>query len=235
MAALGLGSRPTIVLVHGAWHGSWVWEIVVPRLTGRGWRIRTVELPTTGERPGRFGLAEDAEAVGRCILDVGGPVVVVAHSYAGVVVSQGAANLPGVRHLVYVCAFQLDVGESLLEAAGGQPPPWWVIDGDVITVDEPGLQFFNDLGPEDAARATARLRPFNLKPVTQTLTAAAWHTVPSTYVMCDNDVAFATGQEIFAARAAHVRRLPSGHSPFFSVPYELSDLIEEAATGASAS
>lgn len=197
-----------------------------PRLAKR-WPVRTVDLPTTGERPGAFGLYDDAEVVRRCILDIGGPVVVVAHSYAGAVVSQGA-DLPNVRHLVYVCAFQLDAGESLIAAAGGRPPPWWVIDGDVMTVDDPGLQFFNDLCPEQAQRAIARLRPFSYKAVTEPLTAAAWHTIPSTYIVCDNDVAFSTGQEFLAGRATRIRRVPSGHSPFLSVPHQLSDLIEEA-------
>lgn len=220
--------RPTIVLVHGAWHGSWVWETVAPRLSLR-WPVRTVELPTTAaENPGDFGLYDDAEVVRRCVLDVAGPVVVVAHSYGGAVVSQGVADLPGVRHIVYVCAFQLDIGESLLGVIGGKPLPWWVLDGHVMTVADPEVQFFNDLHPDTARRASARLNPFSYRAVTQALTSAAWRSVPSTYIVCEKDP-FGAAQEVFAARATHVRRLASGHSPFLSVPSGLCHLIEEAA------
>jgi len=222
-------SRPVIVLVHGAWLKSWSWEKVAPQLNRHGWAVRTVDLPTTGRGAANFGLYDDVDVVRRAVLGIDGPVVVVAHSYGGAVVSEAVADVPNVTHLVYVCAFQLDEDESLLAVAGGEPLPWWVLDGDVMTVDDPGRLFFNDVAADEARRAIARLEPFSRRAVTEPLTAAAWHSVPSTYIVCDDDVAFGAGQEVFAARATHVRRLPAGHSPFLSVPSQLTDLIVEAA------
>ncbi|WP_197518675.1 alpha/beta fold hydrolase [Mycobacterium sp. ACS1612] len=233
VAAMG-NSRPSILLVHGAWMQSWTWATVTTMLTESGWDVRTVDLPTTAaEGASNFALYDDAAVVRRAIGDIDRPVVVVGHSYGGAVVSEGAAGQANVARLVYVCAFQLDTGESLLDVTGDQPPPWWLIDGDVMTVDNPQHLFFNDLNADEADRAAARLLPFSLKAVTQPLTDAAWRDVPSTYIVCDNDVAFGDGQDVFAQRATDVRRLPSGHSPFLSVPAELTTLIVEAASAES--
>ncbi|WP_172832586.1 alpha/beta fold hydrolase [Mycobacterium asiaticum] len=223
-------SRPTLLLVHGAWMHSWVWDGVTPILAQDGWQVRLVDLPTTASQgAGNFGLYDDAALVSDCIAAIDTSVVVVGHSYGGAVVSEAAADHANVAHLVYVCAFQLDAGESLLAAAGGTPLPWWVIDGNQMTVSEPMRLFFNDIAVDDAERASMRLQPFSYPAVTQPLTRAAWRTVPSTYVICERDTAFGQGQDVFAARASEVRRLPSGHSPFLSVPTELAHTIAEAA------
>jgi pimeloyl-ACP methyl ester carboxylesterase len=222
--------RPTILLVHGAWVRSWCWQTVVAELSRRGWQVLTVDLPTTGSDAANSGLHDDADLVRRTVAGIDGPVVVVGHSYGGAVVSEAVVDVPNVSHLVYVCAFQLDGGESLLGVVGGEPVPWWVVDGDVMTVDDPGRLFFNDVPAEQADRAIALLEPFSCRAVAETLTAAAWHSVPSTYIVCDDDVAVGAGQEIFATRATHVHRLPSGHFPFLSVPSQLTDLIVKAAS-----
>jgi pimeloyl-ACP methyl ester carboxylesterase len=221
--------QPTLLLVHGAWHGAWIWEKVEPQLTAHGWQVHTVELPSTANDGPRAGLYDDAAVVRQSITDIGGPVVVVAHSYGGAVVSEGAAGLPNVRHLLFVCAFQLDVGETLLEVAGGEPPPLWHVHGDTIATNNPHDAFFADVPSDDAAAAVARLRPFSWLAVTQPLTVAAWHTVPSTYIITDQDMALVEGQEFFAARATYVRHLPTGHSPFLAAPSALTQLIIEAA------
>jgi pimeloyl-ACP methyl ester carboxylesterase len=223
----GETSRPVLLLVHGAWLGAWSWEKVQPELTARGWEVRTVDLPSVADRGGpRFGLFDDAAVVRERIEEIGRPVVVVAHSYGGAVVSQGAADLPNVRHIVYVCAFQLDVGESLIQLSGRLP--WWNVDGDTMTTFDTREILFTDVPHEDADRALARMRPFSYVAVTQALTAAAWHTVPSTYIVCENDRAVAD-QDVIAARATRVRRLPSDHMPLLSMPLALTELIVETA------
>jgi len=217
-----------LVLVHGAWLGGWSWEKVEPELIARGWEVETVELPSVAELGGpRFGLHDDAATLKKRIREIDRPVVVVAHSYAGAVASQGAADLANVRHIVYVCAFALDVGESLIQLSGRVP--WWNVDGGTMTTFNTREILFTDVPQEDSERAIARMRPFSYAAVTETLTAAAWRSVPSTYILCENDRAV-TDQEAIAARATRVRRLPSDHMPLLSMPLELTDLIVEAAS-----
>lgn len=112
--------RPTLLLVHGAWHGSWFWEPLISELGE--FDVRTVDLPSCTGGPDELGgLEDDAETVRAAIAGINGPVVVVAHSYGGLPVSEGVSGTAGgqVTHLVYLCAFMLDAGESLLAAAGG--------------------------------------------------------------------------------------------------------------------
>jgi pimeloyl-ACP methyl ester carboxylesterase len=113
-----------LLLVHGAWHGAWAWRPLLDHLDGLD--VRTVDLPSSGADPATLGdLRADAEVVRAALAGTDGPVVVVGHSYGGAVVSEAATADSGAAHLVYLCAFQLDAGESLLAAVGGQAPPWW--------------------------------------------------------------------------------------------------------------
>jgi pimeloyl-ACP methyl ester carboxylesterase len=223
-------SRPVLLFVHGAFFGAWSWDEVRQDLTARGWKSQTVDLPSVAERGrARLGLFDDAEVVHRRINEIGGPVVAIAHSYGGAVVTQAAARLPNVRHLIYVCAFQLDVGESLL-GVSEKAPDWWNVDADLLTVRNPRAVFLDDVPHDAALRAVARLKPFSLRAAHQNVTVAAWHTIPSTYIVADEDKAFPTkGQELLARRSTHVRHLPSGHVPLLSMPRALADLIVEEA------
>jgi pimeloyl-ACP methyl ester carboxylesterase len=228
-------ARPVALLVHGAWHGAWAWANVERELTTRGWVVHTIDLHSVAERGSpRSGLYHDAWAVRQRIEEIGVPVVVVAHSYGGAVVTQGTDNLPNVRHIVYVCAFALDVGESILGLAGTKPD-WWIVEGETMTPDNPRAVFYHDVEQQEADRATARLLPFSYVAVIQTLTAAAWRSVSSTYIICDYDAAIGAAQELLAKRATHTRHLPSSHSPMMCMPSDLTDLIVEALNAPQAS
>jgi len=196
-------------------------------LENDGWRVETVDLPSVApEGAPRHGMHEDAKVVGAAIGAIDGPVVVVAHSYGDIPVTE-AACLPNVRRLIYVAAFQLDVGDSLLSAIGGTPPPWWRIEGDIFRPLTPETVFFNDVTDKPVGELEAQTYAV----ATDQLEAAAWHQVESTYVVCENDNAIPVfAQEAMARRATTVRRLPSGHSPFLSRPADLAGLVAEAAT-----
>lgn len=229
---LGVGnSRPMLLLVHEGFFGAWSWEKVQLDLLGRGWRSQTVELPSVADRGSpRAGLCEDAEVVRQRLKEIDEAAVVVSHSYSGAVVTQAAAGLPNVRHLVYISAFPWDVGESLLGVLG-RMPDWLDLDGDTITASDPHTVFLADVPKEVADRAVDRLKPTSLSTLTQTVTACAWHAIPSTYVVTERDrAAPLEAQEFFAARATYVRRLPSSHTPMLSMPTALADLIVEAAS-----
>ena len=118
---------PTLVLVHGAWHGSWCWELLVEELAGDDLRVRAVDLPSAG--PALGDLDDDIATVRAAIDAADGPVVVVAHSYGGVPASgavAGAADAAGLARapLVRRAARRLSRSRHLprgLRAARGLP------------------------------------------------------------------------------------------------------------------
>jgi pimeloyl-ACP methyl ester carboxylesterase len=232
----GPAALPTIVLVHGAWHGSWSWEQVVPLLTERGFPVRTVDLPSTGPDVEALGdLADDVAAVRAVLDDVAGPTVLVGHSYGGLPITEASAGRDDVVRLVYVCAFLLDVGVSLLDAAGGEPPAFWQVseDGRWMTPGQPEQVFYADCPPDVTAAAVARLTPQSMSSCTTPLRAVGWSTLPATYVVADGDVGLpAQVQELMAAgKADDVRHIDSAHSPFFARPRELADILIEVSSG----
>jgi pimeloyl-ACP methyl ester carboxylesterase len=215
----------TVVLVHGAWHGPDCWQPLVDALDGVD--VVTVALPSSGAEPaGLAGLPEDAAEVSRVLSGIDGPKVVVAHSYGGAPVTEAVSGDSGATHLVYVCAFQLDVGESLLGLMGGQPQPWYQEHETHLAVTTPEEIFYNGVSPELTASSVAALRLQSRSSFEQPLTRAAWREVPSTYVVCEADRAIPpVAQEMLAQRAGTVHRLPAGHSPFLSHPQELAALL----------
>lgn len=223
--------QPTLVFVHGGFHRSWVWEAVLDQLTPRGWRMKTVDLPSVApEDKPRAGMHADAEAIHQLLERTNGPQIVVAHSYGAIPVTQVAHELPQVRHIIYVAAFQLDVGESLLGVFGGRIPPWLIVNGDSATADRAIEVFYNDVEPRTAAWAQSRLLPSTFAAFTEPVTAAAWRHVPSTYVFCECDQSgVGYWQETMARRADRIERLPAGHSPMLSQPRALADIVDRVA------
>jgi pimeloyl-ACP methyl ester carboxylesterase len=211
-----------VLLVPGSWHGSWCWDDVLDRLTAAGVTARAIDLPSND---GAAALADDAAAVREGLAQLGEPAVVVGHSYGGIATSEGAAGAAG---LVYLCAFMLDEGEALLDAMQHQLPDWIELDEQrgshlATRTDE---VLYADCPPDVAAAAGARLTRQSVAAIATPQSAAAWKTVPSTYVVCEQDAAVPPpAQEAMSARAGSVHRLASSHSPFFSRPAEVCDII----------
>ncbi|RAY15577.1 alpha/beta hydrolase [Actinomadura craniellae] len=216
---------PTLILVHGAWHDAWCWEKLVDRLPDVD--VRTVSLPSSGSDTASLGdLYDDARAVRAAVTAVDGPVVVCAHSYGGLAVTEAAGDLPGVRRLVYLAAFQLDEGESLLGVVGGTPPDWWDVHDGHVDVRRPEEIFYGDVDPDTAAASVARLAHQSLPALSQPLTKVAWKSIPSTYVVCEKDAAIPVpAQEAMSGRSERVLRMDASHSPFLSRPDALADLL----------
>ncbi len=218
-------ARPTLLLVHGAWHGAWCWEKLTPELRQRGWTTRAVGLPSAG---GTAGVREDARVVRDALDAIAGPVVVVAHSYGGIPATQAVAGAGNVVRIVFLAAYQLDVGDSLL-GFHGMPAPARAHDVQPVP-DDPIPMFYGDVPRDEAEEAVQRLVPQSARSFGEALTEAGWHTVPSTYVICENDGALpAESQRAMAERSDTVRRLATGHSPFLSRPAELAALLQETA------
>lgn len=227
-----------VVFVHGACvrDGWWWWHRTAALLQDRGVSSVAPALPSCGEA-GRAagadgpGLPEDVAAV-RQVLDDGGtePTVVVAHSYGGIVVAEAAAGVEAVRHLLLISSYLPAVGQSLSEFGGDGPAPFLDVDPDSGTFGvRPELSvetFLQDCDPETQAQAVSRLARQSVHVTGQPVGAAAWHQVPSTYLVCAQDRGTpAQLQREYARRAGRVVELEAGHHPFLSQPGAVADLL----------
>jgi pimeloyl-ACP methyl ester carboxylesterase len=229
MSATPDADRSELLLVHGAWHGAWAFDELGSRLDEAGLRWRAVNLPSAGSTAD---LAADADVVRQALAERAVPTVLVGHSYGGLVISEAAAGVDHVTALVYLCAFMLDAGESLLSAQQHQVPDWIAVDeqAGTSTVRSPFEVFYHDCPGELAGAAAARLVPQSLAAFAAPQTAAAWNERPSTYVICEQDHAIPpAAQEAMSARADTVERLDRSHSPFLSAPEELIPVMRRAA------
>lgn len=231
-----LSSRPRLILVHGAWVGPWEFGPLLAILRERGWSVTAVGLPSTASIRG---IEDDAAAVTAAIDAEPGPVILVGHSYGGVPITL-AGDHRRVEHLVYVCAFALDAGESVQGSMGGELPEWWGIRDGQVTMgrsrEERVAMIAADLPPEAAPAAEGMadlFLPQSYRSLTEPVTRAAWRTRPTTYVLGENDrVVPPAFQEHLAARTGGVTlRLPSGHAPFQEDPGGFADLLERVALG----
>ncbi|MEU4093210.1 alpha/beta hydrolase [Streptomyces sp. NPDC026673] len=226
---------PSLLLVPGAWHKPEHLQLLIDDLSGID--VHTVTLTSSGEDPKTLGdMYSDAAAIKSAVEAIEGPVVVVAHSYGGIPATQALADTPNVKSIVYLAAFQLDAGDSLLSSVGGSSAPWWEFHrqedaGDFLTVTGPVDVFYGDVNEIVAEKAAAALGYQSYAATTQELTAVAWHTIPSTYIICEADKAIPPFvQELFSRRANRTLRLDSSHSPFLSRPAELARLIRHELT-----
>lgn len=225
-------SRPAgLLLVHGAWHGSWAFDDLMAVLTVQGWTVRTVDLASPGSATAD--LHDDAAVVRRSLDEHPGPTIVVGHSYGGYVVSEGAAGAPNVAGTVYLTAGMPEAGEPVWTDYEDpqQVAPWITVDvGAGVTVPRDAeAVFYGDCPPEVARDCARRLRPQSLRSFMTPVTAAAWRQGPSAYLVCDDDKCLLPdGQETLARRAGFTGHLAASHSPFISQPGAVASFLEAA-------
>ncbi|MEY4362119.1 MAG: hypothetical protein RL391_1425 [Actinomycetota bacterium] len=233
-----------VVLVHGAWHGAWCWAALQAELENRGIASLAVDLPGHGASTDSFtDLHGDALAVVG-VLDrlatrgIHDPVL-VGHSYGGAVITEAAARFDAVSHLVYVAAFALDQGESVISAMGSFGRVSNALDS-AVRQHEDGTSTIDPVGAREAFygmcdaavvdAAVARLCPQPAATVMQPITSNPRERIPSTYVICERDRAVAVEhQRIMAARCATSVSLDTDHSPFASMVPETAEIIERLA------
>lgn len=223
--------NPTVVLIHGAMHTPWIFSPLRERLTARNIASRAVQLPSSNpDSAAAQGLTEDVAVVRAEIEAVEGPVVLAAHSYGGVPATWAAAQEDRVAELVYMAAFALEPGVSMMEWMGGDFPPTWnhSPDGLAVKAGDAEQSIFSGVDPVLTAEALRRLNWQGMRAFTEKLGAAPTD-VPSTYVVATEDLALPPAvQEQWAAEAAHSVRVPSGHSPHLSHADDVADLLVEA-------
>ncbi|WP_406300810.1 alpha/beta hydrolase (plasmid) [Embleya sp. NBC_00888] len=225
-------SLPTIVLVHGMWHGGWAWESVATLLEANGYPCVRVTLPGKDRAPGDPTFRGHCDHLVQVLADMPDDVVLVGHSYSGAVLGE-AGGAPNVRAMVFVSAFALEPGESVASVndakAGSQAG---VNDirrvGDYLVIDPEIARdaFYHDCSPTDAANAVERLTPEHVDARTAVITEAAWRTVPSHFVVCTLDRACTPEvQRMMAARLGSSSDLESSHSPMLSMPEAVAHTI----------
>ncbi|HUZ16306.1 MAG TPA: alpha/beta fold hydrolase [Gaiellaceae bacterium] len=227
------------VLVHGAWHGAWCWDKVVPLLEAEGHSVTAVDLPGHGEDGTALAGLTQAE-YGRRVADAveaaGQSVVLVGHSMGGMAITQAAEYVPErIATLVYVCAFLAGPGDSLTTLADNDPDarvlPNLVVDEAAGLCEvAPAARvecFYEECDPADAAAASARLGAESLAafatPVSVTQERAG--SVRRIYVECvrDHAISIAKQREMWGARPCErVETVDTDHSPFLSRPEELA-------------
>lgn len=226
------GGVKNIVLVHGGFVDGSGWEGVYKVLREEGYRVTVVQNPT-------ISLADDVAVTKRAIAVQNGPVILVGHSYGGVVITE-AGNHPKVAGLVYVAAFAPDRGESV-SALIKNPPPGAPVPP--ILPPQDGFLFLDrqkfpasfaaDVSPDTAAFMADSQVPWGVEALNGTITEAAWKMKPSWYLVSTEDKMIPPeAQRIMAKRAGSaVVEVKGSHAVYVSQPRAVASLVEKAARG----
>jgi len=231
-AAPAAAAQPpkTVVLVHGAFADGSSWSRVIPLLEAKGLRVVAVQNPLSS-------LAADADATKRAIDMAPGPVILVGHSWGGVVITQAGVN-DKVKALVYVAAFALPKGMSVNSASAGAPPLPWLKElqpdsaGYVrLSDDAVGKFFAQDLSPEEIAVVAATQGPTFGGAFDDKLSEAAYETKPSWFVVAKRDgmIPPPVEEAMAAAIKAKVTEIDGSHVVMLSQPQAVADVIIAAA------
>ena len=221
-------SVKNIVLVHGAFADGSGWAAVAKILERDGFKVSVAQPPETS-------LEDDVAAANRTIDAMGGPVVLVGHSYGGIIIT-AAGNNQNVKSLVYVAAFQPDTGESLGSLSASKPPassgPKPSADGFLyLDLASFHADFCADVPGSEAEFMAISQMGLNVKAAGAPTTTPAWKTKPSFAIVATNDRAINPDLErsMYKRSGATVTELASSHVAYISHPAEVAAVIERAA------
>lgn len=232
-------AKPTIVLVHGAWADSSGWNDSVKKLQNKGYTALAVATPLRS-------LHGDAAYLSSVLATIAGPIVLVGHSYGGMVLTNAATGNPNVKALVYIAAFAPDQGEKQIDLILKNPGS--EIGPDTLTVRRypGGLDsyitpsvfhriFAHDVSKSTAAVMAATQRPFDLAILEELSGPPAWRTIPSWYLIATEDRAIPPATQRFMAdrAGATTAEVRASHVPMNSRPSAVTDLILDAANAVS--
>jgi pimeloyl-ACP methyl ester carboxylesterase len=220
---------PTIVMVHGAWADGSSWTEVIKLLSAEGYRPVAAPLPLTS-------LADDVAALGRAIDRTTGPVILVAHAYAGAVI--GELHDPRVRAYVYVAALAPDEGETVADVFYRSPPdpraPSLAPDSrGLIYLPREAFQtsFAQNASPEESTVLFAVQRPISAACISVPVGRPAWKDTPSWFLVAQDDRMIVRDIQEFTAKRmqAHVHSHAVDHAPLITAPQLVADVIRTAA------
>jgi pimeloyl-ACP methyl ester carboxylesterase len=223
-------STPNVVLVHGGFVDGSGWRAVYDRLTDDGYNVAVVQNPT-------LTLEGDVAATKQVIDALEGPVVLVGHSYGGVVITETGTD-QRVAGLVYISAFAPDKGESV-NTLIADPPPGAPVppilpprDGFLfLDRDKFAASFAGDLPPQEAQFMADSQVPWGIDALAGTVSDPGWRVKPSWYLVATDDHMIPPpAQRAMSERAGStVVESPGSHSVYLSQPDAVTDLIKQAA------
>ncbi|MGR4976174.1 alpha/beta fold hydrolase [Pseudomonas sp. LARHCG127] len=235
-------TKPTIVLVHGAFAESSSWNGVAAQLLTQGYPVVAAANPLRGVK-------QDADYVADIVEQTAGPVILVGHSYGGAVITNAVHNNPKVKGLVYVAAFAPDKGETAIELSGRYPggtlgptlaAPVQLDDGNkdlYIQQDKFGQQFAADVPAADSALMAATQRPISEAALKEASGDPAWKKLPSWFIYGSADKNIPEAALKFMAERAGSKKTVTvqgaSHVVMTSNPGKVAELIVEAAQASS--
>ena len=248
------GPEPTIVLVHGGWADGSSWDRVISILQGEGY---TVDAPPNPLR----GLASDSAYLASYLKTISGPIILVGHSYGGMVITNAATGNPNVKGLVYDDAFEPAAGESVEQLTFAQPGSCLAGGGSLSNVvnfavdpsqptgdydvylkipagtDYPGFDacFATDVPTHEANVLAATQRPIALDSITDESGTPAWASIPSWAVIGTQDQVIPPAELTFMAQRAHsqITYVKAGHLSMITQPLAVANVINQAASSTS--
>ena len=235
-------TTPTIVLVHGAFADSSSWNAVIPDLQAQGYRVIAAANPLRS-------VTIDADYVADVLAGITGPIVLVGHSYGGIVISNAATGNDNVKALVYVAAFAPETGENAITLSGQFPgstlgetlAPSPLSDGGVDLSIQPDAfwnQFAADVPEEQATLMAATQRPVTEAALSEGSGDPAWKTIPSWFVWGELDKNIPAALQPFMAERAGAEEAievaGASHVVMISQPQAVTDVILKAANAVSA-
>jgi pimeloyl-ACP methyl ester carboxylesterase len=232
MADIASAASEAVVLVHGGFVDGSGWEDVYKILKTDGYSVSIVQNPTSS-------LADDVTATKRVIAAQDVPVVLVGHSYGGVVITE-AGNDPKVAGLVYIAAFAPDKGESVAvlikdPPPGAPVPPILPPQDGYLFLDRAKFadSFAADVTQEKAEFMANSQVPWGLEALNGTISDPAWKTKPSWYLVATEDKMIPPAAQQFMSRRAgsKVVQVEGSHAVYVSKPEAVAALIKEAARG----
>ena len=225
-------SAKNVVLVHGGFVDGSGWQKVYNILKKDGYNVTIVQNPTTS-------LADDVAFTKRAIAQQDGPVVLVGHSYGGVVISEAGTD-PKVQSLVYIAAFAPDKGESVQSLIANPPPgapqpPILPPQDGFLFLDRAkfAASFAGDVSADEANFMADSQVPWGVQALGGAVTEPAWKTKASWYLVATEDRMIPPpAQQMMAKRAgATVVEVPGSHAIYVSKPEAVAKLIAQAAHG----
>jgi pimeloyl-ACP methyl ester carboxylesterase len=226
----------TFALVHGGWHGAWCWERLAPFLQQAGHDVVTMDLPS---EDGTASFDTYADVVCAALIGCDDDVVLVGHSMGGNTVPLVAARRP-VRHLVYLCAIVPDIGRSVADQLGDEMEMLNPAYLDGLSVPDEQLRqmwadldiartmFYGDCDEPTIKAALDRLRPQSAFPALQPFSLTEFPAVQTTSIVSGEDQILRPEWSRRTAReriCAELIELPGDHSPFYSRPSVLAEVL----------